>query len=289
MSEMITVETRTIPANFGPLRGANGNARITGPCGDTMEFWIRVENGIIEDASYTTDGCYFSSKCGATAAFMATGAPDDMADKFTQEDILTVAGDIERESAHCGLLAADTLRAAISDYRARHAAASRSGLKKSASARSILAPRPKLIVSCRGSDGANNALVVVYAGNCSFDPPMVMVGVVPSRHSWHIIKETGCFVVNLVSPAQKEMYDYFGSHSGRDGDKFAATGARHADGIKVNAPLLLDCPVNIECTVVDTIRTGSHDMFVGRIDCVHADEELVASDGSVDWTRLTLL
>ena len=40
-------DARVLPANFGPLKGANGNARITGPCGDTMEFWVRVEEGRI--------------------------------------------------------------------------------------------------------------------------------------------------------------------------------------------------------------------------------------------------
>lgn len=141
--------------------------------------------------------------------------------------------------------------------------------------KSCLQPSPKVLVSCRGKDGKNNALAVAYCGNCSYDPPMVMVGIVPSRFSYPIIKETGCFVVNLVGVGQKEMFDYLGSHSGREEDKFAEMNIAFTDGEKVNAPLLTDCPVNIECTVVDSIKSGSHEMFVGKVEAVHADAELV--------------
>ncbi len=59
--------------------------------------------------------------------------------------------------------------------------------------------------------------------------------------------------------------------------------------VKVNAPLLTDCPVNIECTVVDSILTGSHEMFVGRVEHVHADPSLVQEDGTIDFSKLNLL
>jgi flavin reductase (DIM6/NTAB) family NADH-FMN oxidoreductase RutF/NifU-like protein involved in Fe-S cluster formation len=289
MSDFLTLGTRTLPGNYGPLKGANGNARILGPCGDTMEFWVYIEDGVIHEATYTTDGCYHSVKCGMTAAAMAQGTSIEVAEKFTQADVLAVAGDIADESSHCGLLAANTLKAAIADWKKRNHATLRSGQKKQSSARSIIQPRPNLLVSCRGKDGKDNALVVVYAGNCSLDPPMVMVGIVPTRHSYDLVRETSCFVVNLVTPAQKEMYDYIGSHSGRNCDKLATIGAKTANGTKVNAPILTECPVNIECTVVDSIRTGSHEMFIGKIEYVHADEEIVKEDGAVDWDRLMLL
>ena len=64
-------EGRFWPANFGPLRGADGNARVTGPCGDTVEFWLRVENGRITQASFTTDGCGHSVLSGSAAARLA--------------------------------------------------------------------------------------------------------------------------------------------------------------------------------------------------------------------------
>ncbi|MDA8424859.1 MAG: flavin reductase family protein [Treponema sp.] len=161
--------------------------------------------------------------------------------------------------------------------------------KSPAAFRSALNPRTPLLVSCRGKDGRNNALVVVYCSNCSYDPPMVMVGIVPTRYSYSIIKETGVFVANLVPASMKEAFDYLGSHSGRDEDKLAKLGLKLGEGVKVNAPILLDCPVSIECRVTDSIRTGSHEMFVGKIEYVHADSNLVGPDGKIDWSAIDFL
>lgn len=161
--------------------------------------------------------------------------------------------------------------------------------KTSANFKSSLHPKPKVLVSCRGKNGEDNALAVAYCGNCSYDPPMVMVGIVPSRYSYNLIKESGCFVVNVCSKENKEMFDYMGSKSGRDGDKFEATGAKKTEGINVNAPILADCPVNIECTIVDSIKTGSHHMFVGKIEHVHSDESLVSESGDIDFDAIDVL
>lgn len=152
-----------------------------------------------------------------------------------------------------------------------------------------LQPIPKVLVSCRGLNGENNALAVGFCCNCSYNPPMVMVGITPERYSYHIIKESGCLVVNLVDKYYQEIFDYLGSHSGRDGDKLAAMNVRLADGVKVNAPILTDCLVNIECTVVDSIVTGSHEMFVGRVEYVHANDGLVNEKGDIDFSKIDFL
>lgn len=161
--------------------------------------------------------------------------------------------------------------------------------KQEAKMKSCLQPAPKVLVSCRGVNGENNALAVAYCGNCSYDPPMVMVGIVPSRYSYKLIKESGCFVVNLVDRSYKDAFDYLGSHSKRDGDKLAAMGVRLQDGKKVNAPILLDCPVNIECTIVDSIVTGSHEMFIGKIEYVHADVKITDAEGNIDFSQIDFL
>ncbi len=157
--------------------------------------------------------------------------------------------------------------------------------KVSAGFKSSLQPAAKVIVSCRGKNGENNALAVAYCCNCSFDPPMVMVGIVPSRHSYHMIKESGCLVVNLVTDDNKELFDYVGSHSGKYVDKFKEANIKHSDGAKVNAPILDDCPVNIECVIEGSIMTGSHEMFACKIEHVHAQEQLLKEDGTVDLSK----
>lgn len=289
MKEVTTLGTKRVPASFGPLAGANGNARVTEPGGITMEFWVRVDGGIVREAAFITDGDTDALACGAAAAAIASGATVEKASLLSREEVLRLADSVSPKGDAWALLAANALQGAIQDQRDRSRPLRRPFAKKAASARSILQPRPNLLVSCRGADGRDNALVVVYAANCSYDPPMVMVGIVPTRYSYGLVKESGCFVVNLVSRDQKPLYDYLGSHSGREEDKLAALGARTRTGDSVQAPLLLDCPVNVECTVVDSIRTGSHELFIGKIERVHADEDLVKPDGTVDWERVSLL
>ncbi len=142
-------------------------------------------------------------------------------------------------------------------------------------------PSPNVVVSCRGEDGFDNALVVGFACNCSFDPPMVMVGIVPSRYSYELVKQNPAYVVHFARADQKEAWDYLGSESGRDGDKLAHLGLTVQDGEVVNAPIITDFPVAVECTVVDSIMTGSHEMFVGKVEAIHADEEFVDEDGKL--------
>jgi flavin reductase (DIM6/NTAB) family NADH-FMN oxidoreductase RutF len=159
--------------------------------------------------------------------------------------------------------------------------------KKKVEIKAAVEPKSKVLVSVRDKDGKDNALVVAYCCNCSYAPPMVMVGIVPSRYSYHMVKENPCFVVNLVSKDQKEIYKYLGSVSGRDEDKLAKINTK--DGDVVNAPILTDCPVNIECTVVDSIMTGSHEMFIGKIECVHADSDIIIEKGEIDYSKIDFI
>ena len=162
-------------------------------------------------------------------------------------------------------------------------------MKKNTKVKHCLRPMPKTLVSCRGKNGENNALVVGYCCNCSFDPPMIMVGIVPSRYSYKLIKESGCFVVNLPVKNQKEMFDYLGSHSGADENKLEKIGATLCEGEKIDAPILDDCPVNIECTIVDSMMTGSHEMFAGKIEVIHVDQDYMKEDGEIDFNKIELL
>lgn len=120
MGTNLIPNSRKLPINFGPLRGANGNARITGPCGDTMEFWIFIEDDKICAASYTTDGCHNSIQCGSIGALIAEGTTIETASKLDQEDVLCIAGNIPEESKHCALLAVNTLKAAVKNYQSHN-------------------------------------------------------------------------------------------------------------------------------------------------------------------------
>ena len=162
-------------------------------------------------------------------------------------------------------------------------------MKIEANKRNALVEKPKLVVTVRDSKGRDNALVVAYACNCSYDPPMIMVGIVESRFSYHMIKENGCFVVHLLDKSQTDLYKVCGTMSGRDFDKLKDNNIKLENAKTVNASVIVDCPVQIECEVVDSIKTGSHEMFVGKITYVHAEEDCVNDKGFVDINKLNLI
>ena len=104
------------PRNNGPLSDFNAHARITGPCGDTMEFWLAVRNDKVEKVSFITDGCGSSLACGSMATCLAGGRGIEEAAGIRPQDILDALGGLPEEVEHCALLAANTLKAACEDY-----------------------------------------------------------------------------------------------------------------------------------------------------------------------------
>ena len=150
-------------------------------------------------------------------------------------------------------------------------------------------PIPKALVSCRDRQGRNNALVVGFAANASLDPAMVMIGIVPSRYSHHMVKESGCFVINLPKKGYEKEYGYLGSKSGRDEDKFAVMDIQWEDAEYVDAPILTDCPVSIECSVIESIMPGTHELFIGKVEALHVDEEYLDDTGTILWDMINLM
>jgi nitrogen fixation NifU-like protein len=104
------------PQNVGPLASPDGYAMMTGPCGDTMQIWLRVRDSVITAASFTTDGCGPSIASGSVATEMVVGKSIAEAMRISQEDILEALGGLPDDSRHCALLAANSVKAAIRDY-----------------------------------------------------------------------------------------------------------------------------------------------------------------------------
>ncbi|MBP6940767.1 MAG: iron-sulfur cluster assembly scaffold protein [Syntrophorhabdaceae bacterium] len=104
------------PLHMHAMENPDGYARITGPCGDTMEIFLRFEKGKAGDASFQTDGCGPSIVCGSLAVELALGKQPDEIKEITNETILETIGGLPEESLHCALLAANTLREAVDNY-----------------------------------------------------------------------------------------------------------------------------------------------------------------------------
>ena len=106
------------PRNLGDMQGADGFAKVTGSCGDTMEIWIRVRNNAIAGTTFMTDGCGTSTASGSMVTEMAKGKTINEALRITQRNVLDALGGLPEENQHCALLAANTLKAALRDYTA---------------------------------------------------------------------------------------------------------------------------------------------------------------------------
>jgi len=122
MADMRRTYTDTVidhamnPRNVGSMPNADGFASVTGPCGDTMEIWLRVKEGRVVNATFWTDGCGTSIAAGSMVTELAKGIGAVEAMRITQDDILKALGGLPEGSLHCALLAASTLREAIQDY-----------------------------------------------------------------------------------------------------------------------------------------------------------------------------
>ncbi len=139
-------------------------------------------------------------------------------------------------------------------------------------------PMPAVLVTCRPKSGPPNVMGLGYIGFCSWDPPVLSIGLNTARYSRDVILETGEFVVALPGPGQVAAMDYCGFVSGSDTDKFALSGLTPVDGVEVAAPLIAQCPVNLECKLLQVVPLGSHEAFLAKVVAVHVDEACAASE-----------
>jgi nitrogen fixation NifU-like protein len=112
----IVVDHVMNPRNVGNMDNASGFARISGPCGDTMEIWLKVRDATITESTFMTDGCGTTIAAGSIVTELAKGKTVIQAQKISQQDVLSALGGLPEESQHCALLAANTMREAIKDY-----------------------------------------------------------------------------------------------------------------------------------------------------------------------------
>ena len=107
------IEHGTNPRNYGAIDHPDGYAKITGPCGDTVEMFLRVLNGTVEEATFNTDGCLFSIAACSVAAEMAKGKTVPECIGINQSAILGRLEKMPKDHEHCALLAAMVMQKAL--------------------------------------------------------------------------------------------------------------------------------------------------------------------------------
>ena len=151
----------------------------------------------------------------------------------------------------------------------------------------LLAPVPAVMVSC-GTMEKPNVLTVAWTGIVNSTPPKTYISVRSSRYSYEIIKESREFVINLTPSDLVRACDSCGVLTGAKVDKFKKFGLVKEKGQEVEAPLIGQSPLSLECRVTDVIPMGSHDMFLADIVAVDIDETLIDEDGKLHLDRAKL-
>lgn len=143
----------------------------------------------------------------------------------------------------------------------------------------MLYPLPAVLVSVADKAGNSNLLTIAWTGTICSAPPMVSISVKPERYSYHMIEETGEFVINLTTEKLAYATDYCGVKSGRDVDKWKEMRLTPIPGDVVKVPMVEESPVNLECRVTEKKELGSHHMFLAQIVAVHVDEKYMDEKG----------
>lgn len=149
----------------------------------------------------------------------------------------------------------------------------------------MLYPLPVVMVSVADKKGNSNIITVAWAGTVCTNPPMVSISVRPSRYSYHMLMETGEFVINLTTRDLVYATDYCGVKSGKDVDKWKEMKLTPVPSKEVSVPAIKESPVNIECKVAKVESFGSHDVFTANVVAVHVDEAYMDEKGSFHLTQ----
>jgi flavin reductase (DIM6/NTAB) family NADH-FMN oxidoreductase RutF len=135
----------------------------------------------------------------------------------------------------------------------------------------MIYPLPAVMISSGSSPDDYNIMTVSWVGTICTNPPMCYISVRPERHSYEIIKKNMEFVINLTNEEMAFATDWCGVKSGKDHNKFAEMKLTPVKGEYINAPVIKESPLCIECKVKEIIPLGSHDMFIADVINVQAD------------------
>lgn len=152
----------------------------------------------------------------------------------------------------------------------------------------MLYPVPAVMVSCQKPGEKPNIITVAWAGTVCSSPTMVSISVRRERYSYDILKESGEFVINLVTKELTRAADYCGVRSGRDVDKYREMHLTELPSQTVKAPGITESPVNIECRITQVIPLGSHDMFLAEVVNVTIEDKYMDENGKFVLNRAGL-
>ena len=152
----------------------------------------------------------------------------------------------------------------------------------------LTAPLPPTLVSC-GTLENPNVLTIAWTGILNTKPPRTYISVRPSRYSYDIIKKSGEFVINLPPSSIVKELDWCGIRTGRCVDKIKECKLEIIASHSVSAPTVANCPVSLECKVIDVMEMESHHIFIADIVNVSADTSIIDENGRLCFEKADLV
>jgi flavin reductase (DIM6/NTAB) family NADH-FMN oxidoreductase RutF len=150
----------------------------------------------------------------------------------------------------------------------------------------MIYPVPAVLVSCGDAHTGYNIITIAWTGTLCTDPPLCYISVRPERYSYGLIRHSGEFVINLTTRTLAYAVDWCGVKSGREVDKFKEMKLTPLKGLQVNAPIIVESPLNIECRVRDVTPLGSHHMFVSEVAAIQAEDTWInPRTGAFEFSR----
>ena len=159
-------------------------------------------------------------------------------------------------------------------------------MKKSLGPGASVFPTPVFVVGTYDDSGKANVMTAAWAGICCSEPPCVAISLRKATDSYGCIVDRQCFTISVPSQSQVRDADYFGVASGKEEDKFAASGLTPTPSDKVNAPYVGEFPFVLECKLLHTFEIGLHTQFVGQILDIKADEAVLDEEGRLDIQKV---
>jgi flavin reductase (DIM6/NTAB) family NADH-FMN oxidoreductase RutF len=130
-------------------------------------------------------------------------------------------------------------------------------------------PEQVIIAIAKDKKGKANPVTLGWTMIVSGEPPMMAISVYKGHYSVKTIKYSKCFTISFPSSDMADATLFFGSHSGRDTDKFAAFKCKIEPAKKIDSVLLADAAANFECVLDSQKPVGDHIVFFGRIVSAH--------------------
>ncbi|HNT75412.1 MAG TPA: flavin reductase family protein [Anaerolineae bacterium] len=159
-------------------------------------------------------------------------------------------------------------------------------MKQSRGPKTIIFPSPVFIVGTYDEAGKPNLMAAAWGGICCSKPPCLSVSLRKATYTYGAIVARGAFTVNIASEQYVKEADYVGMVSGRDVDKFAATGLTPVRSELVDAPYVAEFPLVVECSLLHTLEIGLHTLFIGEIRDVKGEADVLDAEGKLDILKV---